>query len=128
MELSTGWAKLFDDESKVVRPRVESGEFIDNFNPLEPWRGFQEGNAVQYTFFVPQDPEGLIQRVGNDLFNNRLDSIFTEARKSIFGGGKVTYAFSGLQSPYNHGNQPIFIFHGFSISLENLILPKNGRV
>lgn len=50
MELSTGWAKLFDDESKVVRPRVESGEFIDNFNPLEPWRGFQEGNVVQYTF------------------------------------------------------------------------------
>lgn len=48
----------------------------------------------------------MIQRVGNDLFNNRLDSIFTEARKSIFGGGKVTYAFSGLQSPYNHGNQP----------------------
>lgn len=106
MELSTGWAKLFDDTNKVIRPRLENGEFIDKFNPLEPWRGFQEGNAVQYTFFVPQDPEGLIKRVGVDLFNNRLDSIFTEARKSVFGGGKVTYAFSGLQSPYNHGNQP----------------------
>ena len=71
MELSTGWAKLFDDTNKVIRPRLENGEFIDKFNPLEPWRGFQEGNAVQYTFFVPQDPEGLIKRVGVDLFNNR---------------------------------------------------------
>ena len=106
MELSAGWEKLFDDSLKMIRPRVPNGEFIDNFNPLESWRGFQEGNAMQYTFFVPQNPARLIEKVGKDEFNNRLDSIFTEARKSIFGGGKVVNAFSGLQSPYNHGNQP----------------------
>lgn len=106
MDLSTGWTKLFDDTMKVIRPRMADGRFIENFNPLEPWRGFQEGNAIQYTFFVPQDPVGLIRKVGKDLFNQRLDSIFVEARKSVFGGGKVAYAFSGLQSPYNHGNQP----------------------
>ena len=106
MELSAGWEKLFDDSLKMIRPRVPSGEFIDNFDPLESWRGFQEGNAMQYTFFVPQNPARLIEKVGKDEFNNRLDSIFTEARKSIFGGGKVVNAFSGLQSPYNHGNQP----------------------
>ena len=39
-------------------------------------------------------------------FNARLDTIFTQARKTIFGGGKVAFAFSGLNSPYNHGNQP----------------------
>ena len=106
MDLSNGWTKLFDDTMKVIRPRMADGRFIEKFNPLEPWRGFQEGNAIQYTFFVPQDPVGLIRRVGKDLFNLRLDSIFVEARKSVFGGGKVAYAFSGLQSPYNHGNQP----------------------
>lgn len=106
MELSTGWEKLFDDSLKLIRPRVVSGEFIDNFNPLESWRGFQEGNSMQYTFYVPQNPAGLISKVGKEKFNNRLDSIFVEARKSIFGGGKTVYAFSGLQSPYNHGNQP----------------------
>ena len=104
----------------MIRPRVPSGEFIDNFNPLESWRGFQEGNAMQYTFFVPQNPARLIEKVGKDEFNNRLDSIFTEARKSIFGGGKVVNAFSGLQSPYNHGNSPVFIFHGCLISPVNL--------
>ncbi|MBQ7459349.1 MAG: GH92 family glycosyl hydrolase, partial [Bacteroidales bacterium] len=106
MELSEGWTKLFDDEMKLVRPRVPGGDFIDNFDPFEPWRGFQEGNAVQYTFFVPHHIDSLQARLGGDVFNQRLDSIFTEARKSIFGGGKTTHAFSGLNSPYNHGNQP----------------------
>lgn len=106
MELSDGWAKLFDDDLKLVRPRVPSGEWIDNFDPYESWRGFQEGNAMQYTFFVPQNPDSLIARMGKDEFNERLDTIFTQARKTIFGGGKVAFAFSGLSSPYNHGNQP----------------------
>ena len=106
MELSDGWAKLFDDDLKLVRPRVPGGEWIDNFDPYESWRGFQEGNAMQYTFFVPQNPDSLISRMGKDEFNERLDTIFTQARKTIFGGGKVAFAFSGLSSPYNHGNQP----------------------
>ena len=106
MELSDGWAKVFDDDLKLVRPRVPGGEWIDNFDPYESWRGFQEGNAMQYTFFVPQNPDSLIARMGKDKFNERLDTIFTQARKTIFGGGKVAFAFSGLSSPYNHGNQP----------------------
>lgn len=106
MELSRGWTNLFDQSTGYIRPRLHDGRFIDNFDPYEPWRGFQEGNAMQYTFFVPHDPYGLIDKIGKVEFNHRLDSIFTEARKSIFGGGKETFAFSGLQSPYNHGNQP----------------------
>lgn len=106
MELSDGWAKVFDDDLKLVRPRVPGGEWIDNFDPYESWRGFQEGNAMQYTFFVPQNPDSLIARMGKEEFNERLDTIFTQARKTIFGGGKVAFAFSGLSSPYNHGNQP----------------------
>lgn len=106
MELSDGWAKVFDDNLKLVRPRTTDGKFIDNFDPYESWRGFQEGNAMQYSFFVPQNPDSLVNRMGRDAFNERLDGIFTEARKTIFGGGKVAYAFSGLRSPYNHGNQP----------------------
>lgn len=106
MELSNGWAKVFDDDLKLVRPRVQGGEWIDNFDLYESWRGFQEGNAMQYTFFVPQNPDSLIARMGKDKFNERLDTIFTQARKTIFGGGKVAFAFSGLSSPYNHGNQP----------------------
>jgi predicted alpha-1,2-mannosidase len=106
MKLSDGWEHLFDDSLKMIRPRLPDGRFIDHFNPLESWRGFQEGNAMQYTFFVPQNPERLIARMGRDEFNSRLDSIFTIARKSVFGGGKESDAFAGIQSLYDQGNQP----------------------
>lgn len=106
MNLSTGWEKLFDDETGYIRPRVESGEFIDKFDPFEAWRGFQEGNAFQYTFYVPHNPKGLVNKIGKEKFNDRLNSLFETAQKTGFGGGKKIDAFAGLQNVYNHGNQP----------------------
>ncbi len=103
---SNGWKKLFDPTLKLIRPKNADGTFIDKFDPNEPWRGFQEGNAVQYTFYVPQNPKGLIAAVGQEEFNKRLDGIFTESQKNGFGGGKEIDAFSGVKSVYNHGNQP----------------------
>lgn len=106
MKLSENWKNLFDPETQLIRPRYASGEFVDRFNPTEPWMGFQEGNAVQYTFYVPHDPESLVRKIGQETFNSRLDSIFTLSQKSIFGGGTTIDAFAGLATPYNHGNQP----------------------
>lgn len=106
MKLSEGWKYLFDDETKLMRPRYGNGHFIDNFDPLQTWRGFQEGNALQYTCFVPHAPEALIARIGRNRFCERLDSLFSESRRSVFGGGTEVDAFSGLESVYNHGNQP----------------------
>ena len=97
---------IFDPETLFIRPRNADGSFIDNFNPMEPWRGFQEGNAFQYTWYVPHDPAGIIELVGLDLFNERLETMFTDARKSVFGGGEEIDSFSGLEKLYNHGNQP----------------------
>ena len=105
-KLSDGWKLLFDEETKLIRPKDTEGKFIQNFDPLAPWRGFQEGNAVQYTFYVPHQPEELVKKLGEETFNNRLDSIFIESQKHIFGGGKEVDAFAGLKTLYNHGNQP----------------------
>lgn len=106
LKLSKGWEKIFDPATKYVRPRYADGRFVDNFKPTEPWRGFQEGNAGQYSFYVPHNPEGLMAKMGKTEFNKRLDSIFTAAQKTTFGGGTTIDAFSGLSAPYNHGNQP----------------------
>lgn len=106
MGQAEAYKKLFDPETKFIRPRNEDGSFIDNFDPMEPWRGFQEGNAFQYTWYVPHDPAGIIELVGEDLFNERLEKMFTDARKSVFGGGEEIDSFSGLEKLYNHGNQP----------------------
>ncbi len=106
IEQANAYKLIFDPETKFIRPRNEDGTFIDNFDPMEPWRGFQEGNAFQYTWYVPHDPAGIIKLVGLDLFNERLEKMFTEARKSVFGGGEEIDSFSGLEKLYNHGNQP----------------------
>lgn len=106
MDLSKGWERLYDPASNFICPKQADGTFIPNFNPMEVWRGFQEGNAWQYTFYVPHDPQGLIGKVGVDVFNARLDSIFTVSRELIFSGGQQVDAFAGLQTLYNHGNQP----------------------
>jgi len=104
--LSNGWKHLYDPEQKLVRPKKADGTFMARFDPYEPWRGFQEGNAVQYTFFVPQNPNALIDAIGKDEFNKRLEGIFTTAQKNGFGGGKQIDAFAGIKTSYNHGNQP----------------------
>lgn len=104
--LGGNWKNLFDKESACIRPKNSAGQFIGDFDALQPWRGFQEGNAVQYTFYVPHHIDELVELLGVDKFNNRLDSIFLMSRRNIFGGGKEVDAFSGLTSVYNHGNQP----------------------
>ncbi len=104
--LSKAWEQIYDPQIQFMRPKYADGKFIDNFKPTEVWRGFQEGNAWQYTFYVPHEPESLVAKIGKDRFNARLDSIFTVSQKAVFGGGKNIDAFAGLEGLYNHGNQP----------------------
>lgn len=106
MKLSHNWENLYDTTCNFVRPRYDDGSFVENFDPLEVWRGFQEGNAWQYTFYVPHDAQSLIAKIGREEFNARLDSIFTLSQKEIFSGGTVVEAFAGLRTLYNQGNEP----------------------
>ncbi|PWG78752.1 GH92 family glycosyl hydrolase [Pararcticibacter amylolyticus] len=104
--MASNWQNIFDPETRLMRPRTVDGKFLGDFKPLAPWEGFQEGNAIQYTFYVPHEPEKLISKIGRDAFNNRLDSIFVLSRNDTFGGGKTVNAFAGIHALYNHGNQP----------------------
>lgn len=106
MNLSKGWERIYDAKQNFMHPKDRNGKFIDNFDPMQVWRGFQEGNAWQYTFYVPQDPKALIAKVGEQEFNARLDSIFTLSQPKIFSGGTEVGAFAGLKTLYNQGNQP----------------------
>ncbi len=104
--MSKGWERIFDEKTGYMHPRLKNGDFIANFDPMQVWRGFQEGNAVQYTFYVPHTPEELIKKVGKDEFNKRLNDIFVASQPQIFSGGKEIDAFAGLRTYYNQGNQP----------------------
>ncbi len=106
MKYSNGWRNLYNPANKLLQPKRADGAFIDKFDPYAPWRGYQEGNAMQYTFYVPQNPDALISTLGKDYFNTNLNDIFEKSEKNGFGGGKTINAFAGITSIYNHGNEP----------------------
>lgn len=106
MKLSEGWKLLYDEDTKFIRPKYADGKFVTNFDPSQPWRGFQEGNAWQYTFYVPHAVDELVNTLGKETFNGRLENIFKVSQKNVFGGGTKIDAFAGLSGYYNHGNQP----------------------
>lgn len=106
MDLSKGWERIYDPELNLIRPKWENGRFVEDFDPMQVWRGFQEGNAYQYTFYVPHDPKGLIGKMGAEEFTQRLDSIFIWSQDKLFSGGTTVDAFAGLQTYYNQGNEP----------------------
>lgn len=106
IKYSNGWRLLYNPANKLIQPKRADGSFIDKFDPYAPWRGYQEGNAMQYTFYVPQNPDALISVLGKDYFNDNLNEIFEKSEKDAFGGGKTINAFAGVTSIYNHGNEP----------------------
>ena len=107
MKQADYYKNLLDPKTKFITPKLEDGSFIKDFDPMKGWDGFQEGNAYQYTWYVPHDPAGLIDLIGESLFNERLETMFTDAQKSMFGGGsEEIHSFSGVEKLYNHGNQP----------------------
>jgi predicted alpha-1,2-mannosidase len=79
---SQNWANVFDTADGYVEPRDASGAFPSG-PPVQVagfgQDGFQEGNAAQYTWMVPQNLAGLIQGLGGDqAAAARLDAFFTQ--------------------------------------------------
>jgi predicted alpha-1,2-mannosidase len=129
IKYSNGWRYLYNPANKLIQPKRADGRFIEKFDPYEPWRGYQEGNAMQYTFYVPQNPKALIDTLGKDYFNKDLNHIFEVSEKDDFGGGKTINAFSGIKSIYNHGNEPsLHISWLFNFSGEPWLTQKWTRL
>ena len=101
------YEKYFDKSIRFVRPKLADGSWrtpYDPFNSIHSVGDFTEGTGWQYTFFVPQHPEGLISILGGDAgFISKLDSLFI-----VHGdmGKQASNDISGLIGQYAHGNEP----------------------
>ena len=79
---SLGYKHYYSKEYGTFRPILPSGKFYSPFNPLqgenfEPNPGFHEGNAWNYTFYVPHDIKGLTQLMGGSkAFVDKLQMVF----------------------------------------------------
>ena len=97
------YKNLFDKQTGFMRPR-QNGGFVSPFQPNEVTFHFTEGNSWQYTFFVPQDVNGLIDLYGGQAnFARKLDELFTTDSKLA---GREQPDITGLIGQYAHGNEP----------------------
>lgn len=102
------YRNLFDKTTGFMRGRNLDGSWRSPFNPrfstlLQP--EYTEGNAWQYSWFVPHDVRGLIGLMGGrEKFTSRLDSLFHQS--SNLEGTGAPSDVSGLIGLYAHGNEP----------------------
>lgn len=77
-----GYKHYYCKEFGTFRPILPDGKFYSPFNPLqgqnfEPSPGFHEGNAWNYTFYVPHDIKGLARLMGGQKkFVDKLQMVF----------------------------------------------------
>ncbi len=96
------YKNVFDKSVDCVRGKFENGSWTENFDKLNRMPYITEGTPWQYTFYVPQDVEGLIRLFGDEEnFNKNLDEFF-EAGQYWHGNEP------GHQIPflYNYSGQP----------------------
>lgn len=101
------WRNNFDTANGFVEPRLESGEYRKPFDPAKAGAGsgFTEGNAWQYSWYQPQDEQGLIDLLGGrENLVEKLDAMFDQKVDP------AAYAhvedISGMIGQYIHGNEP----------------------
>jgi len=107
-ERSQYYKNLFDKETGFMRGRLSDGSWKTPFSPKfssHRQDEYTEGNAWQYSWFVPHDVEGLIQLMGGrERFIKKLDGLFNES--SVIEGTSASPDISGLIGQYAHGNEP----------------------
>jgi len=105
---SFNYRNIIDTETGFARGKTKAGKWRVPFNPLSSAHrrdDYCEGNAWQWTFFVPHDVTGLAELMGGkQILASRLDSLFTMS--SVLHGEDVSGDISGLIGQYAHGNEP----------------------
>jgi predicted alpha-1,2-mannosidase len=95
MRRSSNWMTLFNSASRSIEPRdgsMLSMAFMRTPIAENGQSGFQEGNAAQYTWMVPQDLRDLIAAMGGSSSAGlKLDEFFTQ----LNAGQDKPYAWLG---------------------------------
>ena len=102
MKRATSYKNLFDPVTKFMRGKDSKGKWHTPFNPGDYMNSsdFTEATSWQYTWYVPQDVQGLINLMGGrKQFIAKLDSLFLTPSKGV-------EDIHGIIGQYWHGNEP----------------------
>lgn len=102
-ERAQNYQNVFDPSIGFMRARINGG-WQQPFSPTEVNFHFTEANSWQYSLFVPQDINRLIDLLGGDnAFDKKLDELFTTNEEL---SGRHQSDITGLIGQYAHGNEP----------------------
>ncbi len=88
LKRASNYRNVIDPVTGWARGRYADGQFIKKFDPSIKEFFITEGTPRHYTWYVPHDPQGLMEAMGGrERYVARLDSMFT-------------------QGYYWHGNEP----------------------
>jgi predicted alpha-1,2-mannosidase len=104
MRMSTSWKNLFNSTSLYLQPKYANGTWVEAFDPTHGhFKGFVEGNAMQYTWMISFAWTNLFSQMGGfEAVNRRLDTYFTE----LNAGQDSEYHWAG-----NLSLIPYFYYH-----------------
>ena len=100
------YRNVFDSSTGFMRGRLSDGSWTEPFSPTAASHRqdeYTEGNAWQYSWYVPHDVRGLIDLLGGrEAFIYKLDELFEHSSEMEGAPPDVT----GLIGQYAHGNEP----------------------
>ena len=109
IDMSKNYKNIFDKTTGFMRGKFADGKWVTPFRPNEietKYMEYTEGNAWQWTWFVPQDITEIVSLMGGkERFNNKLDSMFVKT-PMLISGHKVPKSFPGVLGQYYQGNEP----------------------
>lgn len=105
---SENWRNVYDAKSGFMRPRMSDGKFREKFDVLSTHdQGFIEGNAWNYSLYVPHDPAAMIETMGGKAkFTDYMDKLFTMHLPDEFFAETEDITREGIIGNYVHGNEP----------------------
>lgn len=110
MKRAENYKNIWNPEIGWMWNRTLEGKWGEPVDILRYDNGWEEGNAAQYTWFVPHDTQGLINLMGGrEAFTTKLNSSFEKAQKHDFVSGKShdKETLEEYRRVYiNYGNQP----------------------
>jgi predicted alpha-1,2-mannosidase len=103
IERAQYYKNIYNPQNGFMQAK-RNGTWLEPFDPYEVNFCFTEANSFQYSFFAPQDVNGMIKMIGGDeAFCKDLDRLFTAESSTT---GREQADITGLIGQYAHGNEP----------------------
>jgi predicted alpha-1,2-mannosidase len=108
IERSRNWRNHYDPSTGFMRPKMSDGKFREKFDTLSTHgQGYIEGNAWNYSLYVPHEPEAMIEMMGGKAkFSAHMDELFTMHLPDEFFAETEDVTREGIIGNYVHGNEP----------------------